>query len=101
MLRALDRGFACVFDPGVYGHHAELDIHAPAMLRKGRGYARGLGYVLRLHRYPATALARWVLRPTARAGLSLLRGDLGLARYYHAVALGRLEGWRRKDVFTT
>ena len=66
------------------------------MLRKGRAYARGLGYVLRLHGYPASALGRWVLRPSARAGLSLLRGDLRLFRYYRNVALGRLEGWRRK-----
>ena len=96
MLRALGHGFACVFDPGVHGHHAELDARSPAMLRKGRAYARGLGYVLRLHGYPASALARWVLRPTVRAGLSLLKGDVRLFGYYRNVALGRLEGWRRK-----
>ncbi len=94
MLRAIGRDFRCVFDPSVYGHHAELDVAAPGMLRKGRAYARGLGYVLRLHRYPASALGHWVLRPTARAGMSLLKGDFRLARYYAAVALGRLEGWR-------
>ncbi len=96
MLRALATGFACVFDPSVHGHHAELDARSPAMLRKGRAYARGLGYVLRLHGYPPTALGRWVLRPVARAGLSLLRGDLKLCRYYRNVALGRWEGWRRR-----
>ena len=94
VLRALDKGFACVFDPSVYGHHAELDIRDPSMLRKGRAYARGLGHVLRLHRYPVRAAASWILRPTVRAMLSLGRGDATLFAYYRNVALGRLEGWR-------
>ena len=94
MLRALAKGFTCVFDPSVYGHHAELDIDEPAMLRKGRGYARGLGYVLRLHGFPATTAARWVSRPLARAGLALARRNHHRAAYYRDVALGRLEGWR-------
>lgn len=94
MLRALAEGFVCVFDPGVFGHHAELDIRDPSMLKKGRGYARGLGYVLRLHRYPAATAAGWVLRPMIRAGLSLLRGDRRLFGYYSNVARGRFEGWR-------
>ena len=96
MLRALSRGFSCVFDPSVFGHHAELDIRDAAMLRKGRAYARGLGHVLRSHDYPATAAVSWILRPAARAGLSLLRGDARLFAYYRNVALGRLEGWRGK-----
>ncbi len=94
MLRALAAGAACVFDPSVYGHHAELDIAAPAMLRKGRGYARGLGYVLRRHGYPSSALASWVVRPLMRAGIALLRGDRRRCAYYRAVAIGRYEGWR-------
>ena len=94
VLRALDKGFSCVFDPSVYGHHAELDIRDAAMLRKGRAYARGLGHVLRVHRYPATAAASWILRPTARAMISLARGNVTLFAYYRNVALGRLEGWR-------
>ena len=96
MLRALKQGFACVFDPSVFGHHAELDIEDPGMMRKGRAYARGLGYVLRLHDYPAAAAANWVLRPTVRAVLSLLKGNGRLFGYYRNVALGRLEGWRMK-----
>ena len=96
VLRALDKGFVCMFDPSVFGHHAELDIRDPAMLRKGRAYARGLGHVLRVHKYPARAAASWVLRPSVRAMLSLARGDRTLFSYYRNVALGRLEGWRGK-----
>lgn len=96
MLRALAAGFVCVFDPSVFGHHAELDIRDASMLRKGRAYARGFGHVLRLHRYPARAAVSWVLRPTVRAALSLAKGDRTLFAYYRNVALGRLEGWRGK-----
>ena len=101
MLRALAHGASCWFDPGVYGHHAELDIAAPSMLDKGKAYGRGLGYVLRLHHYPVTTAARWILRPTIGAGLSLLRGDRIRSAYYRNVALGRLEGWRMKAANTS
>ncbi len=96
MLRALAAGAACVFDPSVYGHHAELDVAAPSMLRKGRGYARGLGYVLRRHAYPVPAVASWIVRPILRAGLALLRGDRRRFDYYGAVAMGRYEGWQMR-----
>ena len=94
VLRALEKGFVCVFDPSLFGHHAELDVRDPSMLRKGRAYARGLGHVLRLHDYPTRAAASWILRPTLRAAISLARGDITLCAYYRNVALGRLEGWR-------
>ena len=63
MLRALETGLHCVFDPAVYGHHAELDIRSPAMLRKGRAYARGFGYVLRQASLPASAGRRLAAAP--------------------------------------
>jgi glycosyltransferase involved in cell wall biosynthesis len=93
MLRALDRGFACFYDPALYGHHAELDIDDPSMLKKGRAYGRGLGHVLRLHRYSVMAAANWIARPAAKAVLSLARGQGQRFRYYCNVALGRSEGW--------
>lgn len=96
MLRALARGYVCVFDPAVVGHHAELDIASPAMLSKGRAYARGLGYVLRRHGFPARTIVAWVVRPVARAAIALARGDRTRAAYYRNVALGRIEGWRMR-----
>ena len=96
MLRALAAGYACVFDPAVFGHHAELDIRSPDMRRKGRAYARGLGYVLRRHGYPKRQVANWLLRPLVRGGLSLLKGDRTQAEYCRNVAAGRFEGWRMK-----
>ena len=96
MLRALAKGYACWFDPTIFGHHAELDIADPAMVRKGRGYARGLGYVLRLHGYPLSDACKWILRPAVRAALSLMTGKRQLFAYFASVAIGRLEGWRMR-----
>ena len=96
VLRALDRGFVCVFDPCLFGHHAELDIRDPSMLRKGRAYARGFGHLLRVHRYSSRSAASWIIRPSVRALMSLAKGDFTLSAYYRNVALGRLEGWRGK-----
>ena len=94
MLRALAAGFTCVFDPAIFGHHAELDVRSPGMLRKGRAYARGLGYVLRRHHYPLLQVASWLLRPALRGVQSLLKGDRAVAVYYGNVLAGRFEGWR-------
>lgn len=96
MLRALAKTFACWFDPSVYGHHAELDINDPVMIRKGRGYARGLGYVLRLHGASPREVAKWLVRPGLRAGLSLVQGKRQLFLYYANIVLGRWEGWRMR-----
>ena len=96
MLRAIRAGYVCVFDPGVFGHHEALDVRAPAMIEKGRAYARGHGYVLRHHRYPLKTAANWIARPLVRAGLCLLKGDAKLSTYFWSVALGRYEGWRMK-----
>jgi len=94
VLRALKLGATCWFDPDVFGHHAELETTHPdaAMIRKGRAYARGMGYVLRQHGWGWGARLYWAARPGARAALSLLRRNLPAARYYQQVAIGRLEG---------
>ena len=96
MLRALAAGYTCMFDPSIFGHHAELDIRSPDMRRKGRAYARGFGYVLRRHRFPMTQVANWLLRPAVRGGLAMLKGDWTQAEYCRNVFAGRLEGWRMK-----
>lgn len=96
VLRALAAGFRCWFDPAVFGHHAELDIRSPAMLSKGRAYARGFGYVLRRHRFSTADAVRWVARPLARAAQAFVYRDRLSIAYYCNVALGRWEGWRMR-----
>ena len=94
-LRLLESGHRTYYDPSLYGFHAELNITTPddAMIRKGRGYARGFGHVLRRHGYGIGALAYWLLRPAVRIFLSFANGKSSQARYYMNVVLGRFEGW--------
>jgi glycosyltransferase involved in cell wall biosynthesis len=94
VLRALNAGAACWYDPDLFGHHAELETTNPdaAMIAKGRAYGRGMGYVLRRHGWGWGARFYWVARPAARAVVSLLRRRRAAARYFQHVAIGRLEG---------
>jgi glycosyltransferase involved in cell wall biosynthesis len=98
VLRALDGGFKCHFDPLLCGHHPELNIvnPDPAMLQKARAYGRGMGFVLRRHGYGPASMIAWIGRPSVAALLYALRGELSRARYYRNVMLGRLEGWRQR-----
>ena len=99
LLRAIEHGHKCCFDPSFFGHHARFDeIPAKALRAKGRAYGRGLGYVLRLHRYNSVAAANWIGRPLARLLLSAARGDLSASAYFFNVALGRLEGYVRRPL---
>jgi GT2 family glycosyltransferase len=94
LLRALELGFSCRFDPAFFGHHERFDsIPAKTMQAKGRAYGRGLGYVLRLHCYGHLAAANWICRPLARLLIAALRGRTEESRYFLNVSLGRLEGY--------
>jgi len=94
-LRLLEAGHRTYYDPELYAHHEELDTRNPddSMLRKGRAYSRGFGYVLRKHHYYPTTLIYWLLRPIAGALFALIRGEFSRARYYVYIGLGRIEGW--------
>lgn len=94
LLRALDKGLKCRFDPTFFGHHPRFDdISAKAMQAKGRSYGRGLGYVLRVRRYGLVSAANWIGRPVISLLLSGATGDLERCKYLFNVALGRLEGY--------
>ncbi|HEX5958492.1 MAG TPA: glycosyltransferase [Hyphomicrobiaceae bacterium] len=102
LLRALSAGFTGLFDPAIYGFHAELDIRTPdaAMLAKARAYGRGMGYVLGRHGYGLTSIAYWLARPLGGSLIYSLRGQRARGRYYWNVAKGRWEGWRRAPTRT-
>ena len=94
VLRALSVGAKCYYDPALTGQHAEIVVDQPSASarRKALGYARGMGYVLRKHRFGSPAVLYWVLRPLVRSGLMLALFKPTDARYYVTVAIGRLEG---------
>lgn len=94
IIRAIHAGFNCWYDPALTGHHEEMVTGRPdaRLVRKSRGYARGLGFVLRLHGYSAPRRGIWVVRPLARGLVELARGRGYMLNYYGQTALGRLEG---------
>ena len=96
VLRALEGSFCCVYDPQLFGHHAELNITEPdeAQILKGRAYARGMGWVLRKHHVSWLKRAYWAARPVIKSAFSAIRGRMSAARYFYGVALGRWEGAR-------
>jgi glycosyltransferase involved in cell wall biosynthesis len=94
LLRAMAAGFTCRYDPAVAGHHEEIVAGPPdaRTLTKARGYARGMGHVLRVHGFPLRTRGLYVLRPVAAAALALAGGRGYMVPYYREVAIGRLEG---------
>jgi len=94
MLRALAKQQKGYFDPAIYGYHAAFDIEAEGGIQgKGRKYGRGVGYVLRVHRYGVWSSLIWIGRPLIGLMLFFVRGKFKHVRYYSNVALGRFEGW--------
>jgi ADP-heptose:LPS heptosyltransferase/glycosyltransferase involved in cell wall biosynthesis len=97
ILAALEKGLVCYFDPSLYGFHHEYDLNSPAegMAKKGRMYGRGMGFVLRQHRYGILSIIYWASRPLGTALISLICGKTYRAEYAISVAIGRVEGWTR------
>ena len=98
LIRAVNHRFVCWFDPMIIGHHEEIILGKPdaKALRKARGYARGMGFVLRLHGYDTRTIGTWVARPLAKGVVVALRGQWGMIPYQAQVVLGRLEGATRR-----
>ena len=94
MLRALANRSTGYYDPSIYGHHAAFDVEAEAGIQgKGRRYGRGIGYVLRVHRYGHWSALKWIGRPVIGSIVFFVRGKFKHVEYYRNVAIGRFEGW--------
>ena len=95
ILNALERGCVCYYDNSLYGFHREFNLNDPtsAMAKKGREYGRGMGYVLRRHRFGVLSILHWATRPLITAFVSAIRGRVYHMKYSVSVSLGRIEGW--------
>lgn len=94
MLRALSQQLKGYYDPSIYGHHDSFDIEAESGIQgKGRKYGRGVGHVLRVHRYGFLAALKWIGRPMFGSMLFFVRGKIKHVQYFLNVAIGRFEGW--------
>lgn len=95
VLRALSCGAKAFYDPDLFGHHEDISKARPdrANIIKARGYARGLGRVLRLHQYSTVSLLWWLMRPLAKIPINIARGRFKKTSELGAIFLGRAEGY--------
>ncbi|SFO10165.1 Glycosyltransferase, GT2 family [Geodermatophilus obscurus] len=93
LLRVIEQGGVVSSRPdiAVIGQGERRDLDTPSLLAKHRGYARGTGYVYRIHPYPSWVRARILAAPWLR----LRRLDPSprlAARLALARSVGRAEG---------
>jgi len=95
VLRAVQSGSVILYDPDLCIHHPQRreGLQAPSP-ETGFRYGAGFGRVLRKNGLPEWFAAYTVVRSVGAAVLSILRREPGRARFYVAVARGRLSGWR-------
>jgi glycosyltransferase involved in cell wall biosynthesis len=96
VLRALAAGRTIAYDPALAVFHESPN---PAFDRtaadKGYGIGMGNSRVLRKHHYPLWFAVYRVLQLVAGSTFLLVRGRPALARFYWAMARGRVTGWIR------
>jgi glycosyltransferase involved in cell wall biosynthesis len=86
LIRALDAGARIEYDPSLVVEHPRKDVD---LARVAGRDGESIGYLLRKHRYPATTVARMLVRPVGGAVLHPRR-----AGFHVATLRGRLRGYR-------
>lgn len=89
LIRAVRGGARIEYDPALVVEH-ELRENDAAI---GRRDGASLGYLLRKHGYPASAVGRSLVRPAGGALVSLAHLDTAGARYRLATLRGRVRGY--------
>ena len=94
LLRAIEMGHRILYraDLRVF-HPLPPDPSESGASRRARAYGRGMGRVLRLHRFGPGQVVTCLIQPCLGALWALLTGRPALARVRVARAQGRLEGW--------
>ncbi len=98
VLRVLDNGGELRYEPSLAVHHPQQEPRwSRESAERGYRYGLGVGSVLRRHRYPLWFVG-WRMAHLAAGSVYLLaRGRTGEARFYWAMARGRLRGWLAPD----
>ena len=94
LIRALRAGFLVEYDFDLVVLHEEKALDAARLQSIGRRDGASVGYLLRKHRYPASTLARMLVRPLGGVLLSAARGNTASARFHAATLHGRVLGYR-------
>lgn len=94
ILRALQLRERFYYDPSIEVFHPRTpELYDANQLAKVRAYGRGMGYVLRKHRFPLWFCTYWFIRSLGGLVAAALRMNWGRSRYFWAMFRGRLEGW--------
>ena len=95
VIRSLRAGCSVYYHPAIEVQHPRKREHeSNPDPRQGFAYGAGYGRVLRKNKLPWWFAAYSCGRSFGGAVLSLIRGNVGLARFYWAVGRGRVRGWR-------
>jgi GT2 family glycosyltransferase len=94
LVRALRADVRIEYDPALVVVHPLSRSSAAELVALGRRDGGSVGYVLARHGYPATAVARMLLRPAIGAMASLVLLDTTRARFHAATLVGRVCGLR-------
>ena len=93
-LRVLRAGSTIWYDPSLTVHHPQQSPRwSRASAARGYRYGVGAGIIMRRFGYPIWFVGWRIGQLLAGAGYLLLRGRPADARYYLAMAHGRLRGW--------
>ena len=93
LLRLIHSGGRVHYDPALtVVHPAAFPPYDGKARRKAYEYGRGMGHLLRRHRYPARVRMMRLARPLGGALLSVLRLKVGKAGYHMSIFRGRLRG---------
>ena len=97
LLRIISRGFTLGYDPTIQIFHPEFtpSVRDRKSMRKAYYYGLDHSRLLKHYGYPRWYPAWRSAQLTAGAGFFLLRGKPGRARFYGAMARGRLVGMLR------
>lgn len=99
IVRAIQLGCRVHYEPTlrVFHERTREDVATPDR-EQGYSYGLGMGRALRKAAVPWWFGAYLCGRSFGGAGLSLVRGSTGLARFHWAVGRGRVRGWRSTGV---
>jgi GT2 family glycosyltransferase len=94
ILRILDRGFTLGYDPAVRIFHADFKpaVRDRESMQKAYFYGVDHSRLLRQYAFPGWYAAWRSAQLVGASVIFLFRGELGRARFYFAMALGRARG---------
>lgn len=92
LLRMLETGVSLQYHPEVRVNHPQWD-YKEVTRSKQRSYGRGMGRLLRKHKFPLHLVGYHIVRPLLASVVGLFSGGVEKAAYHYESCLGRIEGW--------